>query len=53
MVIGTGQNGTWILAEMVSRMLPITASTIARTVVEPAAGDQSASASVACALPCC
>ena len=53
MVIGTGQNGTWILAEMVSRMLPITASTTARTVFEPVSGDQSASASVTWATPCC
>jgi hypothetical protein len=51
--MGTGQNGTWVLAEIVSRMLPITASTNPRTMFEPAAGDQSASASVGCAMPCC
>ena len=47
MVIGTGQNGTWILAESVRRAVPIRASTIARTAREVPAGDQTVSASVA------
>ena len=42
MVIGTGQNGTWALADTVSKTVPDTASTASRSRLRRAAGHRAA-----------
>jgi len=46
MVMGTGQNGTWTLAETAKSRLPATARTAARSQPVPAAADHKAETSV-------